>query len=67
MDGELHAPPENDNHASTRYKSVFPRAHLFFNTDLIDDLQAAFPGQLMVTGYIDDICILTWGETAAEN
>ena len=42
-----------------------PILYLFFNADLIDDLHAAFPGQLLVTGYIDDICILTWGETAA--
>jgi reverse transcriptase-like protein len=44
-----------------------PILYLFFNTDLIDDLHATFPGQLMLTGYIDDICTLTWGETAAEN
>jgi uncharacterized membrane protein YkvA (DUF1232 family) len=44
-----------------------PILYLFFNANLIDDLHAAFPGQLLVTGYIDDICILTWGETAAEN
>jgi ribonuclease HI len=44
-----------------------PILYLFFNADLIDDLHAAFPGQLLVTGYIDDICILAWGETAAEN
>jgi len=44
-----------------------PILFLFFNADLIDDLHAAFPGQLIVTGYIDDICILTWGDSAAEN
>jgi hypothetical protein len=40
--------------------------YLFFNADLIDRIQAS-SRSVMVTGYIDDICILTWGKTASGN
>lgn len=44
-----------------------PILYLFFNADLIEELMAAYQGRILVTGYIDDICILTWSESAARN
>jgi len=44
-----------------------PILFLFFNADLIEDLHASYPGQVMVVGYIDDIAILVWSESATEN
>ncbi|KGO73013.1 reverse transcriptase [Penicillium italicum] len=36
-----------------------PILYLFYNADLIDELHAAAAGKALVTGYIDDICILS--------
>lgn len=44
-----------------------PILYLFYNADLIDSIRAAAPGRVLVTGYIDDICILVWSFSAAEN
>ncbi|KAJ5927721.1 reverse transcriptase [Penicillium verhagenii] len=44
-----------------------PILYLFYNADLIDDIHAAASGQVLVTGYIDDICILVWGSHAWMN
>ncbi|KAJ5544111.1 reverse transcriptase [Penicillium frequentans] len=44
-----------------------PILYLFYNADLIDTIHAAAPGRVLVTGYIDDICILVWSLSAAEN
>ncbi|KAJ5533430.1 reverse transcriptase [Penicillium frequentans] len=41
--------------------------YLFYNADLIDTIHTAAPGRVLVTGYIDDICILVWSLSAAEN
>ena len=32
--------------------------YLFYNADLIDQIHEAYPRRAMVSGYIDDICIL---------
>lgn len=40
--------------------------YLFFNADLITDLQKA-SAKVLVIGYIDDICIITWGEDRERN
>jgi ribonuclease HI len=44
-----------------------PILYLFFNADLITDIECTFNNQVMVTAYIDDICILTWSKSAANN
>jgi len=44
-----------------------PILYLFYNADLIDQIQEAYPGRALITGYIDDICILVWSRTAATN
>ncbi|KAJ5765559.1 reverse transcriptase [Penicillium odoratum] len=44
-----------------------PILYLFYNSDLIDDIHAAAPGRVLVTGYIDDICILVWGVSPTRN
>ncbi|KAG2026238.1 hypothetical protein GB937_001746, partial [Aspergillus fischeri] len=44
-----------------------PILYLLYNADLIDEIHAAFPGQVMVMGYIDDICILVWSKSALVN
>lgn len=44
-----------------------PILYLFFNADLIGDIESTFNNQVMVTAYIDDICILTWSKSAAKN
>lgn len=44
-----------------------PILYLFYNADLIDQIHEAYPGKAMVTGYIDDICILVWSRAAAAN
>jgi hypothetical protein len=36
---------------------------LFFNADLIDDIQAVFPGKVLVTAYIDDLSVMVWGNS----
>ena len=41
-----------------------PILYLFYNADLIDWIHTAYPGRAMVTGYIDDICILVWSRSA---
>ena len=44
-----------------------PILYLFYNADLIDRIHEAYQGKAMVTGYIDDICILVWSRAAAAN
>ncbi|KAJ6118425.1 reverse transcriptase [Penicillium samsonianum] len=44
-----------------------PILYLFYNADLIDELHAAAAGKALVTGYIDDICILVWSKSALDN
>lgn len=44
-----------------------PILYLFYNADLIDELHDAGAGQALVTGYIDDICILVWSKSALDN
>ena len=44
-----------------------PILYLFYNADLIDQIHEAYPGRALVTGYIDDICILVWSRAAAAN
>ncbi|ODM15205.1 hypothetical protein SI65_09444 [Aspergillus cristatus] len=44
-----------------------PILYLFYNADLIDQIQEAYPRRALITGYIDDICILVWSRTAATN
>ena len=44
-----------------------PILYLFYNADLIDWIHTAYPGRAMVTGYIDDICILVWSRSAIAN
>ena len=44
-----------------------PILYLFYNADLIDWIHTAYPGQAMVTGYIDDIYILVWSWSATAN
>ncbi|KAJ6117949.1 reverse transcriptase [Penicillium sp. IBT 18751x] len=41
--------------------------HPFYNADIIDRIHAAAPGYVLVTGYIDDVCILIWSPSAVEN
>ncbi|KAJ5244945.1 hypothetical protein N7489_005041 [Penicillium chrysogenum] len=44
-----------------------PILYLFYNADLIDELHDAAAGQALVTGYIDDICILVWSKSTLDN
>ena len=44
-----------------------PILYLFYNADLIDQIHEAYPGKAMVTGYIDDICVLVWSRAAVAN
>jgi hypothetical protein len=44
-----------------------PILFLFFNADLIDDIQAAFPGKVLVTAYIDDLSVMVWGNSTIQN
>lgn len=44
-----------------------PILYLFYNAHLIDELHAAAAGKALVTGYIDDICILVWSKSARDN
>ncbi|KAJ5094940.1 reverse transcriptase [Penicillium argentinense] len=46
---------------------ISPILYLFYNADLIDEIHHAAPGQVLVTGYIDDICILVWSKSSRKN
>ena len=38
-----------------------PILYLFYNADLIDEIANRYGNIALVTGYIDDVCILVWG------
>ena len=38
-----------------------PILYLFYNADLIDEIANRYRNIALVTGYIDDVCILVWG------
>jgi hypothetical protein len=44
-----------------------PILFLFFNTDLIDNTHAAFPGKVLVTAYINNLSIMVWGDSTMQN
>lgn len=44
-----------------------PILYLFYNADLIDNIQAAALGKVLCTGYIDDTNILVWSRWSREN
>ena len=54
----------NTNTGIPQGSPLFP---ILYNADLIDRIHAAYPGRVMVTGYIDDICILVWSRSATTN
>jgi Reverse transcriptase (RNA-dependent DNA polymerase) len=43
-----------------------PILFLFFNADLIDEIQAALP-EVLVIGYVDDVFLMAYGDSAPEN
>ena len=57
----------NTNTGIPQGSPLSPILYLFYNADLIDWIHTAYPGRAMVTGYIDDICILVWSRSAIAN
>ena len=44
-----------------------PILYLFYNANHIDATHTQFPEGTLVTGYVEDICILVWGRDTEEN